>query len=135
MKKTIIALATTVLLAPTASLAETNVIEGAEAEKVYSAEKSKYNTLAQVDKLFVLRSPNGTEESKPKSLTVKVGEKIFITNEEEKYVHNVYDTTDNSWVLKKQEPGGVAAISFSKPGEHKLRCAIHPKMKIKITVE
>ena len=52
------------------------------------------------------------KRKKPKKLTVKAGEQIFLTNEEEKYVHNVYDTTDNSWVLKKQEPGGVAVISF-----------------------
>ena len=119
----------------TAAYADTRVIEGDEAKALYEKSKSEFNTLRQSNKKFILVAPDGTETPKPKKLTVAKDELIFITNEEEKFVHNVYDRSDRSWVLKKQEPGGYAAISFSKPGEHKLRCAIHPKMKITVKVE
>ena len=117
------------------ALAETRVVEGDEAKALYDKLKLEFNTLRQSNKAFTLVAPDGTETPKPKKLTVAPDELIFITNEEEKFVHNVYDRSDRSWVLKKQEPGGTAAISFSEPGEHKLRCAIHPKMKITVKVE
>ena len=121
-------------LSGTAS-AETRVVEGDEAKALYDKSSSEFNTLRQSNKTFILVAPDGMETPKPKKLTVAPDELIFITNEEEKFVHNVYDRSDRSWVLKKQEPGGYAAISFSEPGEHKLRCAIHPKMKITVKVE
>ena len=134
MKKTLV-MAATIAALPATAFAGTTVVEGADAAAQYEAKKGSSYTLAQKDKIFILRAPDGTETPKPKTLTVKAGEVIFLTNEEEKYVHNVYDSSDDSWVLKKQEPSGVASIAFSDPGEHKLRCAIHPKMKIKVTVE
>lgn len=115
--------------------AATNVVEGDAAKTKYEAEKSKFHTLKQINKRFVLVAPDGTENKKPKEMTVATGEFIFITNEEDKVVHNVYDQTDQSWVLKKQKPSGYAAISFDSAGTHKLRCAIHPKMKITIHVK
>ena len=123
------------LLVPVVVFAKTTVVEGDEAKKLYEANKGKAQVLAQKDKAFILRAPGGGETPKPKSMTLKAGEMLFLTNEEEKYVHNVYDNSDNSWVLKKQKPSEVAMIKFGKPGEHKLRCAIHPKMKIKVTVQ
>ena len=122
-------------MASTALAAETQVLEGDEAQAMYETSKSEHYTLRQIDKIFSLVAPDGTETPKPESVTVAPGEFIFITNEEEKVVHNVYDQSDQSWVLKKQEPGGYAAIAFGKPGQHKLRCAIHPKMKITVNVE
>lgn len=115
--------------------AGTIVIEGDEAKKLYAIKKNSAKVLAQKDKVFIYRTPDGKEEPKVKKITVKVGEEIFLLNEEEKYVHNVYDSTDDSWVLKKQKPSEVAIIKFDSPGVHKLKCAIHPKMKVKVTVE
>lgn len=113
---------------------ETVVLEGDKGKAKYEESKGQSQTLKQLDKVFTLISPDGSEQDKPKEITVKVGEYLFITNNEDKIVHNVYDQSDNSWVLKKQEPGGVAGIAFGEPGEHKLRCAIHPKMKVKVKV-
>lgn len=124
-----------VMMMPALGFAETQVVEGAEAQTMYEESKSKFYTLRQVDKTFILVAPDGTETPKPDEVTVAPGEFIFITNEEEKIVHNVYDQSDHSWVLKKQQPGGYAAIAFGKAGVHKLRCAIHPKMKITVNVE
>ncbi len=119
----------------TAAYADTRVVEGDEAKALYDKSGSKFNTLRQSNKTFVLVAPDGTQTPKPKKLTVAPDEWFFVTNAEDKFVHNVYDRSNRSWVLKKQEPGGFAAISFPEPGEHKLRCAIHPKMKITIKVE
>lgn len=113
---------------------ETVVAEGDEGKALYDQLKSESNILKQIDKNFILLAPDGEETEKPTEITIKVGEYVFITNEEEKVVHNVYDQSDNSWVLKKQEPGGYAAISFGAAGVHELRCAIHPKMKITVKV-
>lgn len=123
------------ILSPTLALATTTVLEGDAGKAAYEANKSSAQVLAQKDKKFILRMPDGTEKKKPKTMTVKVGEQFFITNEEERFVHNVYDNSDNSWVLKKQQPSEAAAITFNEAGTHKLRCAIHPKMKVKIIVE
>lgn len=135
MKKQYIMAVLAATFMPLAAQANTSVLEGAEAKAKYESMKGKAQVLAQKDKIFILRAPDGSATEKPKKMTVKVGEPIFLTNEEEKYTHNVYDNTDNSWVLKKQAPSEVAVITFGAPGEHKLRCAIHPKMKIKVTIE
>ena len=135
MNKTLFGLLMLALLFPAVAVAGAAVVEGDEAKKQYEASKGKVQVLAQKGKNFILRSPGGEETLAPKSMTVKVGEPIYLTNEEEKYVHNVYDNTDNSWVLKKQKPSEVAVITFSEPREHKLRCAIHPKMKITVKVQ
>jgi plastocyanin len=122
------------LFCPGIAFAEASVVEGDEAMKLYQAEKSKAQVLVQKGKEFVWRSPDGKEIIKPESVNVKVGQRFYITNEEHEIIHNVYDTTDASWVLKKQEPSKVAAITFLKPGEHYLRCAIHPLMKITVKI-
>lgn len=119
---------------PTLCFAEAHVLEGDEAKSMYEQKKMSLQTLKQIGTMFTLVAPNGTETTKPDEMTVKVGEYIFITNQEEKIVHNVYDESDHSWVLKKQQPGGVAAIAFDAAGVHKLRCAIHPKMRITVNV-
>ena len=114
--------------------ADVIVIEGEEARKLYNAEKYSKIILLQKNKVFTLRI-GSSNTIMPKTTTVKVNERFFIVNGEERVVHNVYDISDGSWVLRKQKPGGIAAISFDTPGEHKLRCAIHPKMQITVKVE
>ncbi|MFO1257889.1 MAG: hypothetical protein U1E78_05720 [Gammaproteobacteria bacterium] len=113
--------------------AEAIVIEGAKAQTIYDEQKGIAQILVQKNKVFTLRH-QGQEEEKPDEINVKVGETFFIVNEEDKFIHNVYDLDDESWILKKQEPGGIAAIRFEEEGPHALRCAIHPTMKTLIKV-
>ena len=127
-------LLTILVLMPVAVLAETGVIEGDEAKALLEERKETAAFLSQENKVFVLKKPNGESIDMPEEITVDAGEYLFITNDEEKVVHNVYDVTDHSWVLKKQLPKGVAAVKFSEPKTHQLRCAIHPKMKINVSV-
>lgn len=135
MKKMMSGFVAALVLMPMMALAGTTVVEGDEAKKIYDAKKATSQTLVQKDKKFIVRAAGGAETADAATLSVAAGETFFLTNEEEKYVHNVYDNTDNSWVLKKQEPSQVAAITFAEAGEHMLRCAIHPTMKITVTVK
>ncbi len=116
------------------AFAQTIAIEGKKAEALLKELQKSSNILIQENKVFILQTPDGKREEGAKEVTIEVGEYIFITNEEQRVVHNVYDQTDHSWVLKKQLPTGVAAIQFNKVKAHKLRCAIHPKMKIIVNV-
>lgn len=115
-------------------LAAVKVEQGEMAVQLYNNDRNKSQVLSQINKMFVLRTPDGKENKHPTTITVKVGERFYIKNEEKVIVHNVYDTTDASWVLEKQEPSGIAAVTFDKPGKHNLRCAIHPIMKIEVLV-
>jgi plastocyanin len=119
---------------PAAGYAATHVTEGDEAKKLYETDKGKAQVLVQKDKVFILRIGQ-KETHKPDAITVKAGERFYIVNEEDTFVHNVYDTTDSNWVLRKQDPSNVAAVVFDTPGKHFLRCAIHPIMKIDVVVQ
>lgn len=119
---------------PSTGHAGIQVTEGDEAKTLYAADKGKVQVLVQKNKEFTLRAPGGKETPKSETITVKVGERFYIVNEEDTFVHNVYDVTDSSWVLRKQSPGNVAALVFNTPGKHSLRCAMHPIMKIDVNV-
>lgn len=115
--------------------AEVTVKEGDTAQKLYEADKGKAIILAQKNKEFILRTPGGQEKTKPEVVKLKVGQRLYVVNEEHTFVHNVYDESDASWLLKKQEPSRTAVIIFDKPGVHRLRCAIHPTMKTELRIE
>ena len=122
------------ILMPMIALAETEVLEGKDAKHFLEKQQNSALILSQKDKVFILNKPEGERVQKPQEITVKAGEFFFITNEEERTVHNIYDLVDRSWVLKKQIPGGVAAIKFNEANVHKLNCAIHPQMRITVNV-
>jgi plastocyanin len=122
------------LILPHTAWAGVQITEGEEAAKLYTADKNKAQVLVQYNKEFTLRAPDGQATLKPAAVTLKVGERLYISNEEKLIVHNVYDTSDSSWVLRKQPPSTIALIVFDKPGIHALRCAIHPIMKIDVHV-
>ncbi|CAH0537247.1 cupredoxin domain-containing protein [Vibrio marisflavi] len=117
-------------------LAATDVIEGEQARVSYEAAQDGSLALIQKRKTFYLKQPDQKKlKRKPTEITVKAGEVIYILNSEKKITHNIYDESDESWVLTAQEPGDIAAVTFNDKGEHNLKCAIHPKMKLKLIVE
>lgn len=68
-------------------------------------------------------------------ITVSVGDTISFVNNDGT-THNVHsNTTGHEFDLGAQAPGEATAYLFSNPGTVKVRCAIHPKMKIIVTVE
>lgn len=70
-----------------------------------------------------------------RSLTIKVGDTIEFVNEDT-HVHNIHSATSGfEFDLGAQATGQTLSIVFDTAGKLKIRCAIHPRMKMKITVE
>jgi len=70
-----------------------------------------------------------------RELTVRAGDTVNFVNNDD-VVHNVYSITDgHAFDLGAQAPGTSAAHTFTVPGKVKVRCAIHPKMKLDVVVQ
>jgi plastocyanin len=70
-----------------------------------------------------------------KEITLKPGEKIEFCNSDD-VTHNVFSkSAANPFNLKTQKPGESTVIEFKQEGVTEVRCAIHPAMKLKITVK
>lgn len=75
------------------------------------------------------------KEFSEKSIHIKVGDSIKFVNKDD-IVHEVHsDTEGNDFDLGAQKPGAETSHTFDKPGTVKVRCAIHPKMKLDVVVE
>ncbi len=85
--------------------------------------QAETHTVTQSDKQF-----------DPKSITIKVGDEITFVNKD-RVAHNVYSKTKGSqFDLKVQNPGTSNTVTFEQMGTVKVRCAIHPKMKLTVSV-
>ena len=81
-------------------------------------------TVNQVDKKF------STTE-----LTINKGDVIIFKNEDP-FTHNVFSQSPGiAFELKVQKPGESSEIVFAREGTGEVRCAIHPQMKLKLTVK
>jgi plastocyanin len=70
-----------------------------------------------------------------KSISIKSGDSVKFVNKDD-IVHDVHSTTDGyDFDLGSQQPGTETSYTFAQPGKVKVRCAIHPKMKLEVTVE
>lgn len=68
-------------------------------------------------------------------ITIKPGEKIVFQNDDE-VTHNVFSTSKvNAFTIKVQKPGESSTVDFTEEGTTEVRCAIHPKMKLTVTVK
>jgi plastocyanin len=80
-------------------------------------------TIAQRDKAF-----------DPGAITATVGDTLVFTNED-KVAHNVMVAKGpNKFNLGSVKPGATAETKLVAGGEVEVRCAIHPKMKLAVTV-
>jgi len=70
------------------------------------------------------------------SATIKAGDSITFSNKDD-VTHNiqVVDADDNLDDKGLQKPGQDIKQTFAKAGTYKIRCAIHPKMKMTVTVQ
>ncbi len=67
------------------------------------------------------------------SMTIAAGDSItFKNNDSVKHNILIKDIDFNSGT---QEPGQEAVAKFANAGEFKVRCGIHPKMKMTVTVQ
>ena len=68
-------------------------------------------------------------------ITIKPGASIVFTNSDE-ITHNVFSNSkDNAFNIKVQTPGNSSTVTFTNEGVTEVRCAIHPKMKLLVTVK
>lgn len=82
---------------------------------------------------FTVRKAN--RQFDPATLTIKAGDSVTFVNDDE-MTHNVYsDTAGQEFDIGPQAPGSKVSHVFTKPGEVMVRCAIHPKMKLKLEVQ
>ena len=69
------------------------------------------------------------------SITMKAGDTMVFTNKDD-VTHNIKliagDDTDDKGL---QKPGEVVKVAMAKAGTYQVRCGIHPKMKIDVTVQ
>ena len=70
-----------------------------------------------------------------KKVSLKVGDTISFVNDDD-ITHNVYSRSKgHKFDIGAQRPGTSVAHKFTAPGKVKVRCAIHPRMKLTVTVE
>jgi plastocyanin len=67
-------------------------------------------------------------------IAVKKGDTILFVNDDT-ISHNIMsNTAGNSFNLGSQAPGLSTPVTFDKPGEVMVICAIHPRMKLSVKV-
>lgn len=68
-------------------------------------------------------------------VAVKVGDKLVFRNADST-AHNVHSaSSSHRFDLGLQKPGDTATLALDKDGTFLVRCAIHPKMKIEVSVK
>lgn len=92
-----------------------------------------FSTLSTIAADKVITQANKAfSESK---VTIKAGDKILFKNDDN-VAHNVYTSVAGEKIdLGLQRPGDSGEMSFDEKGNHRVRCAIHPRMKLTVTVE
>lgn len=70
------------------------------------------------------------------ALTVAKGDTVVFTNRDD-VTHNisVVNDDDDATDLGLQKPGEALSYRFDERGKFKVRCSIHPSMRMKINVE
>lgn len=68
-------------------------------------------------------------------LTINKGDTIVFKNDDP-FTHNVYSHSPGiGFELKVQKPGESSEVVFAREGSGEVKCAIHPQMKLKLTVK
>jgi len=70
------------------------------------------------------------------SLAVAKGDRVIFTNEDD-VIHNIhiFGANDYEKDLGLQKPGATLSYTFDKPGDYRVRCNIHPSIKMAVTVK
>lgn len=87
---------------------------------------------AHADEVVVHQNDKRFSEKK---ITLKAGDTIRFVNGDS-IVHNVHSASrGHEFDLGAQQPGTEMTHRFSEPGKAKVRCAIHPKMRMSVVIE
>jgi plastocyanin len=69
------------------------------------------------------------------ALTIPQGSTVRFTNEDE-FPHQLNIAGPEMHLVSDlQEPGAVIPVQFAQPGLFTVRCGIHPRMRLTLTVE
>jgi len=69
------------------------------------------------------------------AVTAAVGELLLFSNQDN-VAHNVHSTREgHHFNLGLQKPGESARLELAADGTIAIRCAVHPKMKLTVTVK
>jgi plastocyanin len=68
-------------------------------------------------------------------LAVHPGDTVMFKNSDE-VTHNVFSVTPGmEFEIRRQAPGASSTVPFPKEGVSEVRCSIHPRMKLIVTVK
>jgi plastocyanin len=71
-------------------------------------------------------------------ITIKAGDHVKFANQDD-VNHNILvqegDDDDNARDMGVQAPGASVDVAFDKAGKFKIRCHIHPSMKLNVDVQ
>ncbi|MDP6872026.1 MAG: cupredoxin domain-containing protein [Alphaproteobacteria bacterium] len=71
----------------------------------------------------------------PKQIEAKLGDTVLFVNDD-RYAHNLFsDTPGFEFDVRKQMPGDQHRLTLEKRGKFKIRCVIHPRMKMTVNVK
>lgn len=80
-----------------------------------------------------VRQQNGTFA--PGALTIRAGATVAFLNDD-RLAHNVYSqTAGHAFDLGLALPGESVEHEFARPGVVDIRCAVHPRMRLAVTVQ
>jgi plastocyanin len=74
----------------------------------------------------------------PESATIAKGDRLIFTNEDD-VIHNIHifgpGGEDDSVDLGLQKPGKALSYKFDRPGGYRVRCNIHPSVRMSVQVK
>lgn len=86
-------------------------------------------TVSQLNKNFMVKG------AQVDTLTVKAGDSLKFQNEDS-FFHNIFSLSDlKTFDLGSFPKGESKTVTFEKPGEADVECAIHPGMRLKVLVK
>ncbi len=72
----------------------------------------------------------------PDRLEIAKGDTVAILNDDGELLHHAYVESDTfSYDSGEQNPGSISDIRFTKSGTFTVRCRIHPRMALIVTVK
>ncbi len=72
----------------------------------------------------------------PNQMEIRRGDTVQVQNDDGELIHHAYVATDTfNFNSGEQMPGSITNIRFTEAGTFTIRCRIHPKMALVVTVK